>query len=158
MEDKQDYAINGHKGDKFYSSGLLVSDAYKQMLNNITNIPPRFVIKEDKLKNITEKEIYVMAILEMLENKLWIEGSKIQILGKDEVMISDTNGKTIDDVIAKWKENINFTQTNEHWKDGRHEGDCTKVPVTCERCYCETHLEVARKFIKWFNNGEYQNY
>jgi hypothetical protein len=138
----------GRKGDKSFDSGLLWSDEALAFNQAITEMIARSkqVIKEDKLKNITGKEIYVMAVLDSLEEKLWVsENCKLPIV-------------TLDERISRWKENIKFTQTNENWKDGRHEGDCTKVPMTCERCYCENHLETARKFMNWFNTGDYQNY
>lgn len=160
MSDKKDYTIVGHKGDESFDSGILMSVPYNpaKIIRMGSGSSCRFPIKEDKLKDITDKEIYVIAVLEMLENRLWIEGNKTSIMGKETAMRSCTQGKTIEEVISEVNGDIEFTQTNANWKDGRHEGDCTNVAQTCMRCLCECRLSTARKFMNWFNTGDYQNY
>lgn len=116
------------------------------------------VKKEDKLKDITDKEIKIIAILEILEDVMWIEGRSMVLNGEVIPLRGDTGGKTIEEVVAQWKGYIDYTQTDEAWKDGGHCGDCTKVPMTCFRCMCEGRLETARKFMQYFDNGDYQTY
>jgi DNA-directed RNA polymerase subunit N (RpoN/RPB10) len=129
--------------------------------NDITQMTCRsngVVKKEDKLKDITDKEIKIIAILEIIEDVMWIEGRTMMINGNEVPLRCDTAGKSIEELTNQWKEWINYTQNDEAWKNGGHCGDCTKVPMTCFRCMCESRLETARKFMNYINNGEYQSY
>lgn len=118
--------------------------------------PINIVKKENKLKNVTPEQIKVIAILEILEDTLWT--SNVTYKGENVTVKKDTDGKTLDEIVTKWTDWIKYTESSDTWKDGHHCGDCTKVPMTCFRCLCESHLSIANKFINYFNNGEYTTY
>lgn len=113
--------------------------------------------KIDILKDVTDKEIAVIAHLEFMEDCLWVEGLIINIGGTDVPMKGDSYGRSNEELKTIWKGCIHATQTEECWKDGAHAGDCTHVPMTCFRCLCEDRVEKARKYINWFNT-EYNNW
>lgn len=102
--------------------------------------------EEDNLKDITEIEIEVIVMLNMMEDRLWnLTPRRLE-----------TANETVEQQVEIWKSYINAVNTDECWKDGNHCGDCTKVPMTCFRCMCENRLKNARKFLEWFN-GPYNN-
>lgn len=105
---------------------------------------------EDPLKTITEKEYKIMAHLEFIKDILWVEGYVTNINGKDTPLKGDTHDLTVEQEIKNWKSYVETTLTSPEWKDGKHCGDCTKVPATCFRCMCEERLKETRKFIENF--------
>jgi hypothetical protein len=52
--------------------------------------------------------------------------------------------------INKFKGFIKVMEEEDCWKDGKHSGDCTKVPATCFRCLVEEYRSRASKLIEYF--------
>ena len=110
------------------------------------------------LQSITEDEFEIIAILERLEDIMWIHGTVLVREGeKDVPMTGDTDRRTLAQGIEWWKSVFDMVEKEEWWKDGKHSGDCTRVPATCFRCMCESHLHTARRFTKWFNGPYNEN-
>lgn len=151
MENKQDFAIVGKKGDISFDSGMM-------LLSDLSKCKSEVVIKDDKLTDVTEKDFDVIAILEILEDRLWVKGVAATLGDNVYTLKGDTDGRSIEEVKEIWKSYFESVKTEECWKDGKHCGDCTKIPMTCNRCMCEERLRIARKFINYFNNGDYQSY
>lgn len=54
----------------------------------------------------------------------------------------------IDDFLGgKWGAIVQTLSEYPGWKDGGHEGDCTKVPVGCNRCLLESWVDEAKQLI-----------
>jgi hypothetical protein len=105
----------------------------------------------DPLKTMTETEFRILALLEMMQDELWIEGTSVVIDGVERPMHGDTHKKSVEEVVAFWKEIFKDTIEGPEWGNGRHVGDCTRVPCTCNRCLCEDRLLEVKKFIETFN-------
>ncbi len=52
-----------------------------------------------------------------------------------------------------WNAQVETLSTHPGWKNGRHEGDCTKVPSLCNRCRVEHLATEAKKWISTFTEG-----
>lgn len=102
---------------------------------------------DDILNSFTDKEFKILALLEFLEDEMWINGSIFVIRDKETVAHGDTYGKTIDEVAERWKSFFKVAITDPTWSDGKHNGDCTHVPATCFRCMCEEQMQKVRKFV-----------
>jgi len=102
----------------------------------------------DPLKSFTEKEFKALALEEMLEDALWVDGMEMQLDGKTQILYGDTHGKTVDEVVERWKSWFKVAIEDPTWAEGKHCGDCTHVPTTCFRCMCEEKMEKIRKLIK----------
>lgn len=89
------------------------------------------------------------------------------ILYMDDIIINDEdnnpymmiNGEKVrfrreyDDplsAIKKFKGFVKVMEEEDCWKDGKHCGDCTKVPATCFRCLVEDYRARASKLIEYF--------
>jgi len=56
-------------------------------------------------------------------------------------------------IIDQWN-NYLKALNEEPWKDGKHEGDCTTVPMTCIRCLVERYYKCAKEEVeKLFNES-----
>jgi hypothetical protein len=112
----------------------------------------------DILTTATDKEIDAIALMNMVEDNLWLKGEKILINGVEKDLGTDSENSTVEEEAARWKSYFDTATTENAWKDGKHWGDCTKVPMTCFRCLCEEQLRKARKFILYINGTEYNSY
>jgi hypothetical protein len=52
---------------------------------------------------------------------------------------------------TRWAELIQLLHHN-NWVNGRHEGDCTKVPATCHRCTIESWVDEAKKLLEQYGS------
>lgn len=101
---------------------------------------------QDPLKSITEKEYKILALLEFIEDEMWVNGMIMTIGDKEKIVNGDTYNRTFNDEIEIWKSYFNIAINDTNWKDGKHMGDCTHYPMTCFRCMCEERLNKVRKF------------
>ena len=53
-----------------------------------------------------------------------------------------------DFLIRQWQPIIKTLSEHPAWKNGGHEGDCTKVPATCNRCFLERCVDEAKQLIE----------
>ena len=42
-----------------------------------------------------------------------------------------------DDMLGRWPEMVRIMETDPHWANGKHFGDCTNQCQTCQRCLVE---------------------
>ena len=60
-----------------------------------------------------------------------------------------------DDFLTRqWQPIIKTLSEYPAWKNGGHEGDCTKVPATCNRCFLEGRVDEARQLIEKHLGGK----
>lgn len=108
--------------------------------------------KTIKLNEVSITEIEMIAILEIIESKLWINPTKT-IIPRTE-----TIGEDLNKLVIKWVELFKYTEGQKVLAVGEHSGECTKFPITCVRCICEKKLAIAKKFINYIKNEEYTCY
>jgi hypothetical protein len=94
----------------------------------------------DPLKSFSDREFMELAIIERLEDVAWVDGTIISIDGKEKIVNGDTYGRSIDEIANRWKMYFKATIEESTWSNGKHNGDCTKVPATCFRCMCEEKM------------------
>jgi hypothetical protein len=103
---------------------------------------------DDILKTFTDKEFRILAALEILEDEMWVNGMIMELDGNPKTVNGDSWGKSVDDITTIWKGYFDLAINHPCWTNGRHEGDCTKVPSTCFRCMCEERLHKVRSVAK----------
>jgi hypothetical protein len=58
----------------------------------------------------------------------------------------DYDGEPKDYLAGKWEEIIKGLN-DVNWVNGKHEGDCTKVPASCLRCHIEALVDEAKELL-----------
>lgn len=102
--------------------------------------------EEDILKTFTDKEFKILALLELLEDEMWVNGMEMIKDGETIIINGDTYGKTVNEVADRWKAYFKVAINDNAWNNGKHAGDCTHIPMTCFRCMCEEQLKKIRTF------------
>ena len=99
------------------------------------------------LKTFTDKEFKILALLEFIEDEMWINGMIMTLDDEEKIVNGDTFNKTPFEHAEGWKSFFNVAITDPNCKDGKHCGDSTNLPATCFRCMCEEQLQKVRKFV-----------
>jgi hypothetical protein len=71
-----------------------------------------------------------------------VRNTAICLLAADACLVDSL---TPDEALAFAHRIVKAVDTDPIWADGRHEGDCTKTPMTCARCHLETMEKEARE-------------
>lgn len=67
----------------------------------------------------------------------------IALYAADALLVDFTE---IEDAVDHARRVFNAVDTDPTWANGRHEGDCTQAPMTCQRCLVEEFEEKAEAF------------
>lgn len=46
---------------------------------------------------------------------------------------------------------VSAIESNKVWKDGKHSGDCTAVPMSCARCFVEEYRQKSQQWLDDYN-------
>jgi hypothetical protein len=67
----------------------------------------------------------------------------VLLMAADSVMVADHDNA--EKALAFARGIAEAVDTDPLWANGRHDGDCTKQPMTCGRCQLERYEEAAQK-------------
>ena len=61
--------------------------------------------------------------------------------------------KTLEEAKEQWERLLATLDNDVNWKGGKHFGDCTNFPMTCQRCEVEGIREDVRALLQWLTEG-----